>query len=89
LVEKIRNNFRYAPETEIAEEKKRNPKVKLNSSMLHWDKLSDKDFDALAKGESEAIGREALPDKMKQNNRELIMEIPDILASVGYTIVRK
>lgn len=89
LGEKIRNNFRYASEKEIDEAKKLDPNVRLNSSMLLWDKLSDKDFDALPKAESEAIGRGALPVRMKENNKKLIRGIPDILASVGHTIVRK
>ncbi len=87
LNEKVENDFRYAPNPKEA--KKQNPDIKFNASMLFWDELNAEDFEKQPEKVKKAVGREELPKNIKEDNRKLIRSIPDILASIGYTIVRK
>jgi hypothetical protein len=86
LIEKIKNNFIYASEEEVAEAKKSDPKPRLNSSMLFWD---DDQRDAFPVDQRQAVGEGTLTNKTKIRNMKLIESIPNLLASVGYTVVRK
>lgn len=89
LKEKIKNGFRYASAKEVNKAKQENPNVKINASMLYWEQSDAKEFEELLAGEKGIIGTGKLSDDTKKNNREMIKKIPEILASVGYTIVRK
>lgn len=89
LGEKIKNGFRYASAKEIKEAEKANLDLKLNASMLYWDKSDEKKFEELLAGKKEIIGSAELSEKIKEDNKKMIKKIPEILASAGYTIVRK
>ena len=89
LKEKIKNGFRYASVEEVDKAKQENLNVKINALMFYWDQSDVKEFEELLAGEKGIVGTGKLSDDTKKNNIEMIKKIPEILAVVGYTIVRK
>jgi hypothetical protein len=83
LEEKIESGFCYAADLKKAEQQ--NPNGKFNKSMLFWDKSSEDNSESY----QETVGKDELPDKVKENNRDLIKSIPDILNHIRYKIVGK
>jgi hypothetical protein len=71
----------------------RNDVEKTNPAMLLWRGATEEEIARLDPGLREAvengrIGREELPEHEKEKDRELVREIPTILAEAGYAIVK-
>jgi hypothetical protein len=73
--------WHYAPET-------RKDQFEHNC-LLPWDKVSEERLAQVFSAEERAVmGREALPETEKNKDRKLIQRIPNILARVGYTVIK-
>ena len=78
---KIEAGWRWAAET--------NKEQKLHKDLLPWRLLS---FEEMARlytpAETAAIGEGVLAEEEKEKDRKLVRGIPQILAKVGYTVVK-
>jgi hypothetical protein len=60
-----------------------------HNGLLPWKKVSEEDLAQLFSAEERAVmGREELPNIEKNKDRKLIQRIPNILARVGYTVIK-
>jgi hypothetical protein len=79
---KIEAGWRWAAET--------NKEQKLHKDLLPWRLLSAEEMARLyTPVETAAIGEGALAEEEKEKDRKLVRGIPQILAKVGYTIVKR
>jgi hypothetical protein len=80
LQAKIEVGWRYGPKTKKG--------LRVDPDMLWWRKLTDKQKAALPPDWLVVLGKEELPEKVKQKNRDMIRDIPEILASASYCIIK-
>jgi len=74
-------NWRYGKPTDKANH--------IHEDLLPWRKMSEEELSRLfAPDEMASMGREELPDAVKDKDRELVRRIPYILGRVGYTVVK-
>jgi hypothetical protein len=75
------SRWHYAPETCKAKFE--------HNCLLPWKKVSEDELAQVFSAEERAvIGREELPEAEKNKDRKLIQRIPNILARVGYTVIK-
>lgn len=75
------SRWHYAPETHKDRFE--------HNCLLPWKKVAENELAQVFSAEERAvIGREALPESEKNKDRKLIQRIPNILAKVGYTVIK-
>ena len=80
MLQKLADGWRWGSE--------RSDEGRANPNLLAWRELEPGELERRYGSCADRIGPGALPDDVKQWDRDLVMAIPDILARAGYTVVQ-
>jgi hypothetical protein len=80
LKAKIELGWRYGADAD------KGPKI--HQDMLWWRKLTPRERHRLPSGWGAVLGKDELPEEVKQKNRDMVANIPEILASAGYSVIK-
>lgn len=77
---KIELGWRHGPKTDKSR--------RVHQALLWWGKLTANKRAKLPPDWQAALGKTELPETEKQKTREMVREIPEIIASAGYSIIK-
>lgn len=81
MMGKLGDGWRWAKETDKVR--------KLHRALLPWRALTKEEkIQKYSAAGAEAVGDEVLPESEKEKDRALVREIPEILAKIGYAVVK-